>query len=622
MIWEKIKTTLWLKWSLITVAVFVILLASAFSANAYINNRYTDRIIPNVYLGSLNLAGLNYEQAREVLAQKIDFINQRGYVYQSELKTVVVYPNAFSVDSPDTYQPLIIWDIDKSLDQIMVWQQQKSIRYLPSKLEALWFNKHFPIAYQWDEQQYLTILENNLTGLLTPKQDADFVWEGQKIKIIPENSGQTFDYQQAMEQTAQQISYLTNQDIPLAIISQTPAIFTKDIAGLENNIIATANRGHFYLTYDQQDWGVPSEVWRQWLQVKKDQNRAYVGFDGEALNEYLTAEGILDQVNRPVKDAKFNIVDGKVEEFIGAQSGQAVDIEKTIQSMEQTIANSGELEIALAVETVEPKITNDDVNDLGITEIIGTGESDFTGSPVNRVHNIKVGAEALDGILIAPDEEFSLLKALGPIDGEHGYLQELVIKGNETKPEYGGGLCQIGTTTFRATIASGLPVTERRNHSYRVRYYEPAGTDATIYDPAPDYKFKNDTGHYLLIKTRIEDTKLYFDFWGTKDGREVTITEPTIYNIVPPPPEKIIKTTDLEPGKQKCTESAHHGADAKFDYTVKYSGQTEPVLVTFRSHYVPWQKVCLLGVTEEELLAETASSTPGAINTSTPPVVE
>lgn len=150
--------------------------------------------------------------------------------------------------------------------------------------------------------------------------------------------------------------------------------------------------------------------------------------------------------------------------------------------------------------------------------------------------------------MVAPDEEFSLLKALGEIDGEHGYLQELVIKDNQTKPEFGGGLCQIGTTTFRATIASGLPVSERRNHSYRVVYYEPAGTDATIYSPAPDYKFKNDTGHYVLIKTRIEGTKIYFDFWGTKDGREINIEPPVIYNIVAPPPEKIIKTIDLEVG--------------------------------------------------------------------------
>jgi vancomycin resistance protein YoaR len=185
-----------------------------------------------------------------------------------------------------------------------------------------------------------------------------------------------------------------------------------------------------------------------------------------------------------------------------------------------------------------------------------------------------------------------------------------VIKGNETKPEYGGGLCQIGTTVFRGALASGLDITARRNHSYRVSYYEPAGTDATIYDPWPDLKFKNDTGKHILIQTRIDGRKIYFDFWGTKDGRQVSMTEPVVYNIVPPPEKKVIKTLDLPVGEIKCTERAHNGADAKFDYTVWYPEDDEPVSTTFHSHYIPWQEVCLLGVTEEEFAAEQASSTP------------
>jgi vancomycin resistance protein YoaR len=214
---------------------------------------------------------------------------------------------------------------------------------------------------------------------------------------------------------------------------------------------------------------------------------------------------------------------------------------------------------------------------------------------VNRRHNIKVGAEALHGLLIKPGEEFSLLKALGEIDASNGYLPELVIKENKTVPEYGGGLCQIGTTVFRATFNSGLPVTARRNHSYRVTYYEPAGTDATIYDPAPDYKFVNDTGHYILIQARLDKDDLTFDFWGTKDGREINYTQPTIYNIVKPAPTKMIETTDLPEGKKKCTESAHAGADAYFDYKVTYSNG-EVKNQRFTSHYVPWQAVCLVGV--------------------------
>jgi vancomycin resistance protein YoaR len=155
-----------------------------------------------------------------------------------------------------------------------------------------------------------------------------------------------------------------------------------------------------------------------------------------------------------------------------------------------------------------------------------------------------------------------------------------------------------------------LPVTERRNHSYRVSYYEPAGTDATIYDPWPDYRFENDTPANILIQARIEGTDLYFDFWGTDDGRVASHTEPVIYNIVRPGPTRYIETADLAPGAKKCTEHAHNGADAYFDYQVKYP-DGEIVDKRFTSHYVPWREVCLMGKQPQQASSteETAEKT-------------
>ena len=208
-----------------------------------------------------------------------------------------------------------------------------------------------------------------------------------------------------------------------------------------------------------------------------------------------------------------------------------------------------------------------------------------------------MGADDLNGILIKPDEKFSLMAALGEIDAAAGYKPELVIKKGETIPEYGGGLCQIGTTMFRLAINSGLPITQRRNHSYRVSYYEPAGTDATIYDPWPDVKFINDSGSYLLLQTRIEGDSLIFEFWGTSDGRVVETTKPVIYNIVPPGKAEYIETDELGPGERRRIETAHSGADAYFKRIVSWPSEVEkePIEETWRSHYVPWRERWLIG---------------------------
>ncbi|MCB9803052.1 VanW family protein [Candidatus Nomurabacteria bacterium] len=611
----KIKKMSWLKWPLILSAIFAILLLAFWLTNMTVNQNYQNVILPKVSIGSNLVENLSYEEARDLLQKRVDFISRRGFIYQSDLKNIIVYPNVNSIESTDSSYALVSWDIEKSLDQIFVWQQDKSWKNLFSKLITMWKGKDFVLQYKWDKEQHLNILQNGLKDVLTEKKEASFEILDGELKIIPGQSGQIFDYQTALADTEKQIATLENKEISLLISTGDPELSAKMIKDREAEILAAADRDELHFVFEEETWDVTKDIWNPWLVLKIGPVAPYLGIDEKKLEQYFIDRGISKQIEQPVKDAKFEVSEGKVEEFVSSQPGRALDWEKIISDLESVLNNQNEnYLINLSVETIDPKISNDDVNSLGILEIIGTGISDFTGSPRNRVHNISVGAAAVNGTLIAPQEEFSLLATLGEIDGEHGYLQELVIKGNETKPEYGGGLCQIGTTVFRGALSSGLPITERRNHSYRVSYYEPAGTDATIYDPWPDFRFKNDTEKYILIQSRIEGTKIYFDYWGTKDGRQVIMTQPEVYNITPPPEKKIIKTLDLEPGQTKCTERAHNGADAKFDYSVLYPNSEEPIVTTFRSHYVPWQEVCLLGVTQEELDAENTSSTPEEIS--------
>jgi len=195
----------------------------------------------------------------------------------------------------------------------------------------------------------------------------------------------------------------------------------------------------------------------------------------------------------------------------------------TGETMDQPAANNdiqvavkGEHSVKLSVNEQKPEVREDNLSGLGIKELISTGQTDAAGSPKNRIVNYTVGSSKFNGVLIKPGENFSFNKALGNVDASTGYLPELVILENKTVPEYGGGLCQVSSTAFRAALNAGLPINERHWHAYPVGYYKPYGVDATIYLPSPDLKFTNDTGKYILIQTRIEGTKVYFDFYGTK----------------------------------------------------------------------------------------------------------
>ena len=262
-----------------------------------------------------------------------------------------------------------------------------------------------------------------------------------------------------------------------------------------------------------------------------------VRLNPERLRKHLAT--IAEEVNQEPMNAKFEIsqVEGeaepRVQEFAAPERGLTLNIESSAQRIAHAVT-IGEIAVPLTVNVIDPEIQeNTDLKNLGIVGLLARGESDFTGSPRNRIHNIAVGTSRYHGLLIPPSAEFSFNEHLGPVNAAAGFKPELVIKAHETIPEFGGGLCQVSTTAFRAAIYSGLEITERRNHAYAVRYYGLAGFDATIYPGYTDLRFRNNTPGHILVQTKIEGSKLTFEFWGTPDGREVEVEGPTPYNRRP-----------------------------------------------------------------------------------------
>lgn len=258
--------------------------------------------------------------------------------------------------------------------------------------------------------------------------------------------------------------------------------------------------------------------------------KGYILVRKDEIKKYL--EDLGRRFNKDPVNAKFEVKDGKAVVFTLAENGIKLNEEEGLDAISAELLKNNsrktKREIALSCKTIEPEIKSDAINSMGIDTLIGEGKSNFRGSPKNRIHNINVGSSRFHGFLIKPGEEFSFVETLGPVDGDHGYMEELVIKKDKTEPEFGGGICQISTTTFRAAIYSGLKITARRNHAYPVAYYNPQGMDATVYIPRPDLRFVNNTPGYILIQTKIEGTELIFQFYGTDDGRQTEIKGPYV----------------------------------------------------------------------------------------------
>lgn len=248
------------------------------------------------------------------------------------------------------------------------------------------------------------------------------------------------------------------------------------------------------------------------------------------------ALAIIEEIERPPINAKLALGENN-QLSIAAEAvpGVTIDQETSFQTLLHTLqeGTTSIREVKLTTTLMPAKVSRESINELRLDTELSQGKTNFRGSPKNRIFNIHRAIEQYDGVVIAPNEEFSFVEYLGEVDGEHGYLPELVIRNNKTEPEFGGGICQVSTTVFRAALLAGLEITERKNHSYPVQYYRPYGLDATIYIPRPDLKFRNNTPGHILMIPKIVGTELTVTFFGTSDGRNTTIDGPHILESNP-----------------------------------------------------------------------------------------
>jgi vancomycin resistance protein YoaR len=609
------------RWLLITiiVAVFVIVAIFGSTAIAY-EIKYKDKFFPGSRIGDISLSGLTTSEAinlldqitRELEDEEIRIIYKNNG--SSHLK---ITPAINALSDPDLSRDLLIFDNHKTVHDAFEFGRNKNwgTNFI-NKVGMFFEDKTFDAKFILDESMMQRLIKQEFSEMETIAQNTipKIVWQGNNysIEFLPEQEGVTINYSDAMDKIKNDLKQLKNNPITLTKETDKPLIRLEDITdknGLIDSVLSTTTPK---IVYDKYEWEISKYDLSQMLGFLHNENKEIIiGLNQDLFSIWLE-ENIASEINIEPKDASIEMIDGRVTKFEAHRDGKSINSKDLYEKINSNLALGNIIE-KLSVDIISPDIKTGDINDMGIKEIVGTGHSNFAGSPFNRRHNIRTGANALHGILIKPNEEFSLITTLGDIDGENGYKQELVIKGNETIAEYGGGLCQIGTTMFRATMGSGLDITARRNHSYNVSYYLEnglPGTDATIYDPWPDFKFINDTENFVLIQARIEGNDLYFDFWGTRDGRKAERTTPSVWGWTDPEPTKYIETLDLPVGETKCTERAHKGVSASFDYIVTYvDGEKEET--TFSSRYRPWQEVCLIGV--EELSEETATSTENII---------
>ena len=307
-----------------------------------------------------------------------------------------------------------------------------------------------------------------------------------------------------------------------------------------------------------------------------------------------------EKVGRPAKDAQFKTSNGRVT-IIPSRDGIGPNVKALALSLTQEMQDaSADRVVELRTQRTEPTITTKKAKSMGIKERIGTYTTTYSPGATARVNNIHLLGDALDGALIAPGGTFSFNGQAGERTAAKGYQEAPAIVNGELVPQLGGGVCQVGTTVFNAVFESGLPVVQRRNHSFYISHY-PKGRDATVSWGGPDLKFKNDTDNWVLVSVAYTSSSITVSLYGTDPGYEVTSETGPWTNERPFATEEI-KDPDMPKGSRVVEDAGITGRSIVVKRIVSKDGKVIRT-DTFASKYAPKTQVVRVGTKKTEKTA-------------------
>jgi vancomycin resistance protein YoaR len=549
--------------------------------NIFLNIKYKDKILPNTYISGIYIGGLTTSEALEKI--KILAPVNKSITLSTQTKDYLFNSNYFKFE----------YDMENSVKLAYQLGRSKSeIENAFVKFKSLVKPNNFNFEYTYDN----SLIDVEVSRIVGEEKisgnDAEFYLNNGVIAIKRESSGYSVDYAKLSRILNTELSSDKDSFIKIPFKKREPEILYTDLVSIQDDIKNKFYKGFNLNFFEKRRFLTPKEVFSL-IKIRKNKDGIYYDLNEELIKK-LTYElrEIVD--NKPrARVTKFE--GDKVLAFEINQEGSVLDEANFRKNIRRKLFSE---ESSMDLPSV--KIGNNFPKEsYGINHLIGVGKSTYFNSIDSRVHNLALAAEKLNGTLVAPGEEFSFLQTVGPISSSTGFQTAYIISEGRTVLGEGGGVCQTSTTLFRAALNSGLPITSRYPHAYRVSYYEQdtkVGFDASVFYPSLDFKFRNDTGHYVLIQTEV-DRKNYamsFYLFGTKDGRKVEITEPKLYGYIPTPAAEYVEDKSLRPGEIKQIDFPASGITSEFERTVTKDG-AQLYKDVYKSTYSPWKAIYLKG---------------------------
>lgn len=571
----------------------------------------TGRVHPGVTVAGVDIGGMIPEKASAVLAEELPARAADAVTVSYGSETWTIEPEEIG----------LTFDFKAAVTDAMdVGRKGGIVSALSGRFSARFGGVIVSPYASADPDKLEEILETVASGVDVAPEDASVRIDGTTATVIPGKDGLALDRAKAGKLIV--AAMLAEDKSVEAPVGSAPVAITDAEAESAKAVAEQMMSAPAVVTFEKKSWTFDESDVAKWIQFRRSDATDTAG-SGESVQVTSQADGqdvdlvcyvssksarkrvmakVGAKVGRPARDARFKTKSGSVT-IIPSKNGIGPDMDTLASHLTAKLADeNSDRTVELRTTITQPKITTQAARDMGIKDRISYYTTEYAASNKPRVNNIHQLGDGLDGTLIAPGATFSFNKAVGERTAEKGYQEAPAIVNGKLVPQLGGGICQVGTTVFNAVFDSGLPVVERRNHSFYISHY-PKGRDATVSWGGPDFKFKNTTDDWILVSVSYTSSSITIALYGTDPDYDVDAEVGEWRNMRKFATEKI-KDPKLEEGGRVVEDAGIEGRSITVKRIVSKNGKVVRT-DSFVSVYKPKTEVVRVG-TKQPKKAESA----------------
>ncbi len=565
------------------------------------DSTYDGRVLPGVSVGSVDLSGLDREQAVAALSAAYGGYEDGHVLIRTEAGNVSIPFLAFSrrADVQAMTDAALGTGragtvIERAVDEVRLALQGRTIE--PRLL--------------LDEAVLGAGVEEALSRLEHEPVDATIAIGARNIFMTPARPGRAFDAEAVAAAVLEAVSRLdAPRDVVVRAVASAVAPARDTAVVLQARESAERMLGDIVLTVGSKKWTIRAATVRRWLSFESGVDGAvYPVIDEAGISKALAP--VAKAVGVKAVSAQFlKSKAGRIVGVAASKDGRRLDDAATTAAIQLALADRGRgvpaARIPLATAVVEPKLTTEEAaRSAPLMVLLGSWKTWFPVSERNYWGaNIWLPAQIINGTVLLPGQTFDWWRAVGPVTAARGFGPGGFIAGDHTEPTgaLGGGMCSSSTTLFNAALRAGLQMGARSNHRYYINRY-PLGLDATVSISARGSQtmtFTNDTASPIVIRAyRIRSGGrgwVRYEIWGVPDGRTVNLTRPSVWNLRKAT-TSVYPVTTLPTGVREQTEYPANGMDVSVTRTVRDHGGKTIHRDTYVSHYQLWDGRIEVGV--------------------------